>query len=757
MADLSGFTALSERLAGLGDEGAERLTAIINAFFARMLETASGYGGDTLAFGGDAILLLFDGEGHAARAATAALTMLRQVERTAAVDAGDGKVRIGMSVGAHSDTFLLAAAGLPDSAHFLVVGRGAEAAAQAEAQAERGQLAVSPATRKLLPRGTSSVRAGDHWRVAALGSGSAAPAARGPRAAGPPLVIPGDDGYRRLTPFLPPYARARDEAGGRRVLHAPEHRRTVIAFVNVLGLDELLEGAGRDVALEQLQAYASMLCGLAARHHGYVISTDIATAGSKLIVTFGTPVAHEYAPANAARFAVDLCDGLRESGLELQHRIGLNGGHVFAGEVGPPSRRQYTVMGDAVNLAARLMGAARPGDALISRDLLEYVSPDLCARELPPITVKGKEKPVGVCLLERRAGGQVRGGAGEARRQGELVGRRAELALIRRTWDEVHDDGGRTVLVEGEAGVGKTRLLEEALRTISGSAASTPVVVTRAACFEHLQAAPFTPWVHVLQAVLGLSGDASTARRTETVRAYLDVRLGDLAELGSLLDPLLGLSLPQSLVVESLDAQTRRQKLFDLIGRILAEAAGDAGHVVVLEDLHWADESSLALVEYVARGRTAAPLLLLLTSRPAGMTAGLEAAGAVRVELAELSEAESLAMVREALGVEDFPAEVGAALYAKTKGNPLFLEEVVHSLQAPGVLERVLGASSVTRAAELAALDIPDRVQGLLMSRIDRLQPDTREVLKAGAVVGRSFDAAVLRGADDEVLAVGGA
>ena len=145
-------------------------------------------------------------------------------------------------------------------------------------------------------------------------------------------------------------------------------------------------------------------------------------------------------------------------------------------------------------------------------------------------------------------------------------------------------------------------------------------------------------------------------------------------------------------------------------------------------------------------------MLLLLTTRPAGTPAELEGAGVTRVVLAELTESDSLAMVREALDVEDLPAEVGEALYAKTKGNPLFLEEVVNSLRAPGVLERILGASSVTRAAELAALEIPDRVQGLLMSRIDRLPPDTREVLKAGSVVGRVFDGTILAGIGDELL-----
>ena len=138
--------------------------------------------------------------------------------------------------------------------------------------------------------------------------------------------------------------------------------------------------------------------------------------------------------------------------------------------------------------------------------------------------------------------------------------------------------------------------------------------------------------------------------------------------------------------------------------------------------------------------------MLLLTSRPAGTSVSTSELPGDEVVLAELTASESLAMVREALGVADLPAEVGEAIYAKTKGNPLFLEEVIHSLQAPGVLDRILGASSVARAAEMAALEIPDRVQGLLMSRIDRLPPDTREVLKAGSVVGRSFDQQRWRG-----------
>ena len=761
MADLSGFTALSERLAKLGDEGAERLTDTINSFFEQMLKTASGYGGDTLTFGGDAVLLLFEGQDHASRAVAASLAMLKQVERAAAVDTGGGKVKIGMSVGAHSAAFLLGAAGLPEErVHLFVLGRGAETTALAEGKADRGQLCISTAAKRLLSGRVKTTSAGDFRRVLEFAGGGSPLVASGRASASrvspvservPFVEYPqvSEDQLRWLTPFLPPYARPGADAKGGRFQHPPEHRRTVIVFVNILGLNDVIASAGIDTALEQLQVYAATLTRLAAKHNGFVISTDIATQGSTFVVTFGAPVAHEYAPANAARFALDLTAALRESALDLQHKIGLNGGHVFAGEVGPPFRRQYTVMGDAVNLAARLMSAAKPGEALISRTLLDYVGPDLCARALEPIKVKGKERPVGVCVLEeeRRSVGQIRGGAALEHEHGRLFGRRAELELIQREWEAARGGSGGVLLVEGDAGVGKTRLLEEALRGMTDAGR-----VTRAACFEHLQAAPFTPWVAVLEAVLEIPRGDPILHRTEAVKTFLEGRLADLVEFGSLLNSLLNVSLPQSDVVGSLDAQARRQKLFELIGRILTEAGRDRGHVVLVEDLHWMDDSSLALAAHLTQSTAGDATLFLLTTRPAETPADLGGPRVTRIVLVELSESESLAMVREALAVEDLPAELGEALFAKTKGNPLFLEEVIHSLQAPGVLERILGASSVTRAAQLAALEIPDRVQGLLMSRIDRLAPDTREVLKAGSVVGRSFDEKVLGGIDDPLL-----
>jgi class 3 adenylate cyclase/tetratricopeptide (TPR) repeat protein len=743
MADLSGFTSISERLARLGDEGAERLTTVINSFFERMLKTAAFFGGDTLTFGGDAILLLFQGEDHADRAVAAALGMLKQVERAAAVDAGDEKVKIGMSVGAHSDSFLLAAAGLPETeVRAMFLGRGAESAALAEAQADRGQVAVSPPTRKLLTAPVRTRKTGEYWRVTEFDAKNVCPL-------DPDETALSEQQAACLAPFLPPYADEILAPGPTYLRLTPEHRRVAIVFVNILGLSELIERDGPEGALEQLQNYVSMLTLLSEKHRGFVVSSDIATKGSKLVLTFGAPIAHEYAATNAARFALDLNAWLRDSRLGLQHRIGVNGGHVFAGEVGPAFRRQYTVMGDAVNLAARLMAAASAGEVYVSRDLLETAGPSLCGRELPPMKVKGKEKPVAVCVLEEEKAVERQvyawGRAGRARRR--LFGRRRELALIHEKWAKAQDGSGSALLVEGDAGVGKTRLIEEALRALPREA-----VVTRAACFEHLQAAPLTPWTEALLGILNVARDDPVERRTARVQDYLEAHLPDLKEFGPLLNPLLNLALPQSPMVDALDVQSRREKLFELITGMLTVAAGGAAHVIVLEDLHWMDDSSIALAGYMAGQTHRTTIMLLLTTRPMDVPRPLEQAGVQLVSLAELTEAESLSMVREALGVKDLPDEVGEAVYAKTKGNPLFLEEVIHSLQTPGLLDRILSASSVTRSAELATLEIPDRVQGLLMSRIDALPADTRAVLKAGSVVGRSFDGGTLEGIEDEAL-----
>ena len=267
----------------------------------RMLKTASCYGGDTLTFGGDAILLLFDGPEHASRAVAAALAMLRQVERAAAVDAGDGKVKIGMSVGAHSGAFLLAAAGRPEErAHLFVLGRGAELTALAEAQAERGQLAVSSIAQNLLPGGQT--RADRR-----LLEGRRAPAARGLAPRGRPRAPSvSAEQLRQLAP-VPASLRqdgvAKGDGAGAAHAGTPSDVDRLREHPRPQRDHRGRRRRRRPRPAADLRHHAHPACGETPRLRRQQRHRH---QGSKLVIAFGAPVAHEYAAANAARFALDL-------------------------------------------------------------------------------------------------------------------------------------------------------------------------------------------------------------------------------------------------------------------------------------------------------------------------------------------------------------------------------------------------------------------------------------------------------------------
>ncbi len=752
MADVSGFTAMSERLAQAGHEGAERLTGIINHFFEGKLETARSYGGDVLMFGGDAILLLFRGDRHAERAVSAAWKMLQETRNMPGVKLPGGNIKLSMSVGAHSGPSLLAAAGLPEERmQLFAIGDTAAETAAAEAQADRGQLVVTTATAALLPAGWHLEEESGRMRVTSgrplspereTGAGGRDEGAGRPEASA-----------ERLLAFAPPPVRDAYLAGASPEVMLPEHRRVSVVFVRVLGLNRMLREAGVSPVLAELQRTAAEVVGLAAKHRGFLVSTDMDTKGLKLILAFGAPVAHEFSAVNAARFAMELRE-CHAAPSDLEYQIGVAGGRVFAGDLGPVWRRQYTVMGDEVNLAARLMASSDPGTVLAPSAWAEQSGGDLCVEQRAPIRVKGKADEIPICVLrseDRETAGPV------TRRRTPLLGRGPELEMFQRMWAEARAGAGRALAVSGDAGVGKSRFVDEAIakvcrpaepaegpRSARGTEAPgtqgpqpAPQVI-RAHCQEHLQGVPFAPWIEVLTSVMGLGPGQDAGERTAAAGAALERLAPGMAEFGSLLNPLLGVAFPMAEVVSSLDVQSRRQRLVDLMVRAIAGSCPPGGSILFIDDLHWADDSSLDVALELAASLPGRPMLLLLSHRPADRLARL-IEGATALALRELTFEDSVEFVRTVLEAPDLPEAIVAAIHAKTRGNPLFLEEVAYSLRAPGVLERILDASSISQAAELAALAVPDRVQGLLMSRVDAAPPVERSLLKLAAVIGQEF------------------
>ncbi|MBI4334499.1 MAG: tetratricopeptide repeat protein [Chloroflexi bacterium] len=737
LVDVSGFTRLSERLTELGKEGAERLTQIINGFFSRMLDIARSYGGDNIKFGGDALLLLFTGEDHASRAVATSTSMVRATQGMGAIVVGKDRIRLNMSAGMHSGTFWSASAGLPGvrMQHFLL-GQEASRTAEAEGKSESGEVVVTSATRHLVGDRCAVEERGGFFKVHRLNSRVATL---------PPetIVSPPPSSLTNVTAYLPPPVVQVVENGQGMESIEGEHRRVTVSFINLMGVNELLQSGGPDALLGELQLYMSAVVELVRKHEGFLVSNDIDSNGLKLILVFGAPIAHEYDSANALRMALEINRKLSQMNLSLRHRIGVNTGFVFAGDVGSAYRREYTVMGDAVNLAARLMGASSPGQIYVSGRLADEAGPGFKFSGLPPLTLKGKKDPVRSVLLE----GEAHHVSPEsALRMSSLFGRQREMDTLTAVCAEAEKGNSRSVVVVGDAGVGKSRLLSEWENYLRGRGWT----IYSGHCYSYTTANPLVPWTSVLNSLFRLDPADSSGVRTEKARDVIRKLTPGRMEMASLLNGLLALSIPQSDVVLSLDDESRRKRLIELITELLRAAATRGAVAVLLEDFNWADRSSVQLLNHVGANLKSSRFIICVTHRPnPELKLELPPVSTREILLGELPPEAAQLFVAALLERPDIPAPVRDAILSKARGNPLFLEQVALSVRQSGVIDQLMTAPASRLAEYMGALEIPDRIQTLLMSRIDTLRTVTKGVLRTAAVIGNSFDIRTLRSVMD--------
>lgn len=702
VADVSGFTPLSERLARTGPEGAERLTSIMNGYFERLLEIAARLGGDNLKFGGDALLLAFRGPGHADRAVAAALRMQRSTTEFPAIRVGGAHQRLAMSIGAHTARFWFAAAGTPQRMQHLLVGGDAARLAATEGAADRGEVAVTPETVAALTDATVE-DLGDRLVVR--------------RSVEPPeqRVVPPfmtDALGTSLLPFLPPMVAEDVRTGAIDLRPAGDHRRVAVLFVGVRGVNELADRAGPEDAFAELQAYVRTVLGLLERHHGYLAGNDIDARGTKLICLFGAPVAAEDDAGAALRFTVDLLDTWADRNSPLTHHIGCNVGSVFAGDAGSSHRRDYTIIGDDVNLAARLMGVAEPGTAVASA-WTESRARGRVLTPVAPVRVKGKAEPVPIGVLRPGATWVDSAPSDSATR---VVGREEERGRLADALDAALAGRGSGAHVVGEPGTGKTVLVEAVL----GTRLDWRVLEGR--CQPYTTAQPYSCWAPVVRSLLGI-GTAGSRVALPALRDAVAARLPDRVDEAGLLADLLGPDGPVDPRWDGVDGETRRSLTFTLVTDLVA--ASDSPTVVVLEDAQWIDTSSAALLAHVAAASRGAPVGMVVTARPPADRQVLP--DAVRIRLGPLP--------KEAVGelLDDLAGLRGAtmldAVWSKTGGNPLFVVELAQLLA-----ERLAGNGVVDPD------QLPDRVQGLLMGRLDRLPPTARHVLACASVLGSEFE-----------------
>ena len=459
--------------------------------------------------------------------------------------------------------------------------------------------------------------------------------------------------------------------------------------------------------------------------------------GDNVMAMFGAPVAHEDDPERALRAAIGMQAAMGELnqrlladfGVELALRVGVNTGDVLAGRVGDA----YTVIGDAVNVASRLQTSASPGTITVGERTRRATSSVVEYLPLEPLELKGKAEPViawrAVSLLEEHTGG-----ARKVRREAPLVGRHEEFATLQALFARVaRNQAPHLVTVFGQAGVGKTRLLRELERSLASR--DPPVLVRRGRCLPFGSSVVYWPLGEMLRAECGVAdGDPA-----EVAWAKLSTRLGPLLasdgggeeQVARRIVPLarlLGIEAPETAgPPERDDAQSAREAFFGAVRAWLEAIARDEPLVLAWEDIHWADEGMLDLIEYLSQWLREPVLQVclardeLLERRPGW---GASRRTTTSLFLDPLAPGDTRELIGGLLREAGATSELLEALAERAEGNPLFAEEMVQRLAEEG------GA----RAAEL-----PDTVQGLLAARLDSLAPLERDLVAHAAVVGRTF------------------
>jgi len=721
-ADISGFTPLTEALAQRGSEGPEELTRLLNGYFSRMITLIESQGGEIAQFSGDAVTAVFpavqEDRGTATRRARqTAEAMQAAMGEFASLATSAGPVALGMKSGIGAGEILAAhVGGVRGRWEYVIAGDPLRQMAQAEHQARRGETVLSPEAEAVI-----------------------APHPVAPR----PLP-------------KPDWTQIQDPAAVEAVLRAyvpgvvtawlgeelqewlAVLRPMSVLFINVSGIDYEQPGA-----VARLHAFLRTAQKTIHRYEGSINKLSVDDKGTVVLVLFGAPPrAHEDDPVRALRCALDLQAQVEAQGLQLA--IGVTTGRVFAGPIGSQTRREYTVMGDAANLASRLMGVAGAGQVRCDYETYRSARGKLAFDLLPPVHVKGK---AGLIRIYRPTGDV---GRRQEEPAGKLIGRRAEVARIEACLDAVRAGSSRILLIEGEAGIGKSRLVEELGRLMRERGVAGLI----GAGYSIEQRTPYRAWRDIFISYFGLDEVDDAAERRRRVQAHVHDVAPDLAERVPLLNDVLRLGLPENELTASLDTQLRHESLFSLLLALLRAWATERPLVLALEDAHWLDTLSWDLALQVARTLTVArvPLLLLVAMRPLkGKVARSEPqallgmAETEHMPLESLSPDEAVALAAARLGVaqEGLPDGVAELVRSRSGGNPFFAEELVYTLRDNGLIALKTQAGQVrcivSGDLSQAAQALPDTIQGLVLSRIDRLPPEEQLTLKVAAVIGRTF------------------
>lgn len=744
-ADISGFTPLTTALVQeLGPQrGAEELTRYLNLVYDAVIDEVHRYGGSVIAFAGDAITCWLPGD-DGRRATACALAMQRAMQPFAAIATPAGStVALAMKAAVAAGPVRRFLVGDPGQRVIdALAGQTLVRLANTEHLAERGETVLDGETLGALDNVVEIAEIrhdAEHAHRVGVVTGLRTPVDTHPW---PPVDTEALSEEQVRVWLLPQvYTRLQHGLGN----FLAELRPTVALFLRFEGIDyDNDPNAG-----ERLDAYIRWVQENVARYDGTLIDLNIGDKGSYIYINFGAPQTHEDNADRAAATALALLEQPPELAYIAPAQMGISQGRMRAGAYGGTHHRTYGVLGDEVNMAARLMMAAQPGQILLSEAAQRSLGAAFALEKLPPIRVKGKDEPVSIFAL---TGVQQTSAADLAAPIYTLpmIGRQAELARVHAKLALAAAGRGQLVAVVGEAGIGKSRLVAEALH----SATDTPFVRYGGECESFGTNSSYLVWQPIWSGILGIDSTWSQERQRHALQTQLSAINPTFAVRSPLLGAVLNLSIPDNAFTRALDPKLRKTLLEELLVACLRARAQQQPLLIVLEACQWLDPLSYDLLEAIAQSVAELPVLLLCTLRLQ------EDATRARVERLQTlplytevplpplatAEAEELMQRKVAQLLGDtvpLPPELLDRLTTQAEGNPFYLEELLTYLHYRGI--------DFQNSTMLEEVELPDSLQRLTLSLLDQFSESQKITVKVASVIGRLFRAAWLHGVYPEL------
>ncbi len=714
MTDISGFSALARRLTRDADHGAEDLREVLNDYFGALGALVARHGGDISTFAGDAVIAVWPGGHDPALAVLRAGRCALDIQAQAETWLPGREVRLTQRIAvAFGDLTVAKLGGLGGKWLNVLAGDTIVGAGRACDVAPAGQVLVTAEAAALVQdRATLTTAELGYLRLQAIRDALPEP---------PPQPSPAVD-PALLAACVPQVLVRRARLGTAEWL--AEFRRVSVMFVK---LDHA------DIApLGQLQDIACATQAVVQRYGGAMPYLQMDDKGLNFIIAFGiATAAYEDDAVRALRAALEIQRTL--TGLGVRPAIGVGTGVLYCGECGAVDRRQYSLIGPAINFAARLAGAA-PDDLLCDDETARAAGDALSFVVARNVRLKHED----AAALAFRPEWRDEAPAG---RDGDLVGRRDELARLQSALDTSGPAAPR-LLVRGEPGIGKSRLLRE----LVAESERRGVLVLAASARALEVDSPYFVWRELLRRLIGRLAQPGESAAQTLARQWRGAPL--LEQWAALLNDVLPLELPGSALVEQMRGQARAASIQALLVHLLRQAMAAGPVLLMVDDQHWIDELSAALLETVLARLDELPAVMGSRPMEAGVHGGfVHGVGRLEiVDLEALDESQTAQMLARLYGVADVPVALSSKVHQRTEGNPFYIEQLALVLRETGQVE-VVGGRCRLRDDVAHHVDqvLPDTLRGLIESRIDRLGEEAQLVLKVASVFGRAFSAEGLR------------